>query len=202
MRKAHRILGHAGPQRAAGAAHKKNGAQGRLAIFLDARHRLAQRSGQIFADGPQFLVEFEIGVMLARRAHHQQTKSRPRHLRLEGFEDRQRVFDVGAAPRRSRLRNLKIPAWGRTPPFDLDSCLRHAQQFSCLVLGKHARDVIVDHHLIDFAIPLLGEHPDGCGATAHPHALFEHVVDHGRLSRLHDDSSAFIDLQLHSFAVA
>src|SRR5437588_10983759 len=64
MRQPHRILRDAGSQRSSGAGHEQNGRESRFAIFLDARHRFGERSGQFFLYWPQRFVEFEISVVL------------------------------------------------------------------------------------------------------------------------------------------
>ena len=88
-------------------------------------------------------------------------------------------------------------------PLHLDSGLGDAEQLSCLMLGQNAGDVVVDYnHLIDFAKPLLGEHPDGGRAAAHPHAFFLRAINHRWLARLHDHCGAFINRKFHRLAIA
>ena len=55
---------------------------------------------------------------------------------------------------------------------------RHVEAAAGLVLGQHAGDVVVDHdHLVDLAVPLLGEDADRGRAAADPHALLGLAVD-------------------------
>ena len=62
--------------------------------------------------------------------------------------------------------------------------------------------VIDDHDFIHLAKPLLGEHSNGGRTTADAHPLFAHAIDDGRLSGLHDDRRAVIDLQFRRFSIA
>ena len=63
---------------------------------------------------------------------------------------------------------------------------------------------MVVHHddFIDLAVPLLGEHADGRRAASHPHALFGHAVDDGRIAGLHHHGGAAVDRQFDRLAVA
>src|SRR5271155_3146905 len=71
------------------------------------------------------------------------------------------------------------------------------------MLRKNSGDVVIDHdYLVDFAVPLLGEHADGGRAAADAHPLFSSAVDCGRLARLDNHDCAFIDCEFHRLAVA
>ena len=71
------------------------------------------------------------------------------------------------------------------------------------MLGEHAGDVVIDDdHLVDLAVPLLGEHADRGRAAADPHALFRDAVDDRRLAGLHDDRGAAVDREFDRLAVA
>src|SRR6516165_10395771 len=70
------------------------------------------------------------------------------------------------------------------------------------MLAEHAGDVVIDdHHFIDFAAPLPGEHSDGRRAATDPHALFGHAIDNGRMTRLDHDGRAAINGKLDRLAV-
>ena len=82
-------------------------------------------------------------------------------------------------------------------PLTLIPVARDIQVPARLVLGEHARDVIVDHdHLVDVLVPLLREHPDRRGPASHAHPFLDHPVDHRRLAGLEDQLRPFVHREL------
>ena len=140
--------------------------------------------------------------MLAGGRDHQHGQARPRLLRIERTQHRQRIGDLGAAPAGAGLGDLEITARRRAPALHLDAGVGNIEQLAGLMLAEHAGDVVVDHHdLIDLALPLLGEHADGGRAAADPHPLFRHAVDDRRIAGLHHHGGAAIDGQFHRLAI-
>src|SRR5581483_6170679 len=130
-------------------------------------------------------------------------QARPRLLGIERPEDRERIGDVGAAPAGAGIGDLEIPSGRRATAFHLDTGIGDIEQLAGLMLTEHTGDVIVDHDdLVDLAVPLLGEHADGCRAATDPHALLARAVHHGRLAGLHDHGRAAVDAELDRLAVA
>ena len=98
---------------------------------------------------------------------------------------------------------MEIPAGRRAATLHLDAGVHRAEQFAGLMLGNHAGDVIVDHDdLIDFAVPLFGEHADRSRAAADAHAFLSLTVDDRRLARLNDHAGPAVDIQLDSLSIA
>ncbi len=113
------------------------------------------------------------------------------------------IGDVGAAPAQARARHLEVAAGGRLATLDLDAGGLHVEAAAGLVLGQDAGDVVVqDDHLVDLALPLLGEDADRGRAAADPHALLGLAVDDRGLAGLDDDRAAVVDRQLDRIAAA
>ena len=141
--------------------------------------------------------------MFARGADHQHRHARTRLLCVEWTEHRERVGDLGPAPAGAGLGHLKIAARCGTPSLHLDPGVGNIEQFTGLMFAENTGDVVIHHHdLIDFAVPLLGEHADRRRAASHPHPLLSHAVNDRRISSLHDDVGAAVDRQIDRFTVA
>ena len=102
----------------------------------------------------------------------------------------------------SGLRDLKVSAGRRPPPFHLDAGRRNVEHLAGLVFREDARDVIVhDDHLIDVSEPLLGEHADRRRAAADAHPLLADAVDDRGGAGFDHDRDAAIDGQFNRPAV-
>ena len=113
------------------------------------------------------------------------------------------VGDIGAAPTGSGFGNMEIAAGRRAAAFHLDTGVARAEQFARLMLGQHAGNVIVDHdNLVDFAVPLFGEHADRRRATTDAHALLGLTVNDRRLTCFDNHAGSAIDGQFHGFSIA
>src|SRR5437762_5463170 len=110
MGKPHRILRDSSPERPSSSAHEEDGGERRFAIFLDPRHRLAERHWQFFFYRTQRLIQFEIGIMLAGGADHEQSQFGPGDLRIKSLQNRQWVFNIRAAPGSSGLGHSEVTA--------------------------------------------------------------------------------------------
>ena len=101
------------------------------------------------------------------------------------------------------LGDLEVAAGRRSPPAHAHARGPHVEEAAGLVLGQDARDVVVDHdNLVRMAIPLLGEHADGGGAAADPHALLTLVIDDGGAARLDHHLGATLHPDFHRPAAA
>src|SRR6202030_3483242 len=136
-------------------------------------------------------------------ADHEQPQFRPRNPGVESLENRKWIFNIGAAPCGSGLGHAEVAARSGASSLHLDAGLGYAQQFSRLMLGENAGDVIVHYdHFVDFAVPLLGKHSYRRRAATHSHTLFLSAVDHRRPARLDDYGGASINREFHRLAVA
>ena len=141
--------------------------------------------------------------MFAGRADHKQSHFRPRDLGVEGFENRERILDVGPAPGRTRLGDAEIAAGSGAPTLHLDSRWDNAEQFASLMLGEDAGDVVVDHDdLVNFVEPLLGEHADRGRAAADAHAFFADAIHDRGLAGLNQDGCAAVDRKFDRLLLA
>ncbi len=115
----------------------------------------------------------------------------------------ERIGDVGAAPARAGLCDLKIAPGRGAAAAHADAGRRHVEEAAGLVLGQHARDVVVDHdHLVGVPRPLLRKDADRGRAAADPHALLLHAVHDRCSTRLQRDRSTAVDRDLDRRAVA
>ena len=199
----HRVLGDARAQRAAGPAHEQHRGQRRLAVLGDPLDRRRDRGRHRCRERPQLLVQHVPRRVLAGGRDHQQAQARPGDLGVDLLDDRQRVDNVGAAPARAGLCDLKIAPGRGAAAAHPDAGRRHVEEAAGLVLGQHARDVVVDHdHLVGVPRPLLGEDADRGRAAADPHALLLHAVHDRCSTRLQRDRSTAVDRDLDRRAVA
>ena len=203
FREADGVFGDAGAQAAACAAHEEDGGDGGFTVFRHALGGGLERRGDRCRLGDEVLVEFEIGVLLARGGDHEELEARPGDLGIEGFEDGQRVFDIGAAPAVTGLGDLEIAAGRRTAAVDADACGWDVKEFARLVFEEDAGDVIVDDDdLVGMAEPLAGEHADGGGTAADAHkTLFLAIDDRGAARLDRDGGVVLADLHLDGFTV-
>ena len=128
----HRVFGHARAERAARTAHEENRRERRLAILADPVDDNFQRVRHVRLDRTQIVIENAVDRILARRAGHQQAHAGPGDLRVEAFDNRQRILDVRAAPAGTGLRDLEVTAGCRAPAAHLDSARRHVEDLTCL----------------------------------------------------------------------
>ena len=195
---AHRVFGDAGAQRPPAPAMNSTRAQRRLAILADALDHLRDRRRHRRRPRLQLLVEHE-PRRHARRSCSTISRRRPGRAVFGSILSMidKRLGDVGAAPARAGIGDLEIAARRRFAAAHADAGRRHVEEAAGLVLGQHAGDVVVDDdHLVDMAVPLLGEDADRRRAAADAHALLAHAVDDRRLARPHDDRRAAVDREL------
>src|SRR5580704_18280283 len=145
MGKPHRVFGNTGPERSSGAAHEENVTQSGFAILLDSGDRFAKQRWQFLLHWTQSLIQFVVGAVLARGAHHQQSEFRPRNLGIESLKNRKRVFDIRTAPRSAGLGNPEVATRSGAVTLHLDPSFPDSQQLSRLMLREHAGDMVVDH---------------------------------------------------------
>ena len=136
----------------------------------------------------QLVIKNEVGPILPCGRHKEDAFARPCRLRIDGFDDFQRISNIRPSPARAGISDLEVAAWRGLAAYDLDAAVTHAEELARLMLGQHAGDVIVHHHhLVNVALPLLGENANSGGAAADTHALFLHTVDDRRPTRLHEN---------------
>ena len=155
-REFHRVAGCTGAQRSAGTAHEQHGAERRLAILGNQVDSFLQFRRQWRRLWHQIVVQDVKSVLLSGGGHHQEGQARPGAFAgVPVAKDGQRVLDVGAAPAKPRVGNLKIATRRGPASDDLDSRLLPVDHLAGLMLRHDTCDVVVNHdHLVHKPFPL------------------------------------------------
>ena len=191
----HRVLGHAGPQRAARAAHEQHRAERRLAVLVDQRDRLrAGRRARAARTRPQ-----------VRRPARSRRTPRPWSTPSAGVSPGRAPFFGFQAPRissgsvsrvppqpRPGLRHPEVAPRRRAVALDPDAGRLPAEHLAGLMFADDAGDVVVDHHHLVDQAPATA--PANMPMVAEPQPTrirrSRHAVDDGRAAGLHDDASS------------
>jgi hypothetical protein len=156
------------------------------------------------AGGRSFSTGFsvEIGEVFTGGRNQEEAQARPCGFSIKGFQDGQWVGQIGATPTGAGLGHFEVASRRGAVALDAYAGFRNIEEFTSLVLGENAGDVVVDHDdLVHQPKPLPGEHADGGGTTSDPHAFLGLSVDDRRLPRGDDDARAAVHRNFHRLAV-